>query len=229
MRRRTRGGLGVGSAAKLIVKMKRSRKRAQKRILAREECAVCLNPLGDSETEIKTLGCGHRFHKECINRSIAFGNRTCPLCRRPIPGAAERRAPANPVRDLAQDVRLMSGVQLERLFEELNRRNAAEIPIVTEELFRRENIGQHIAQEIDESRIQSRVRPNALANLSYESTVREFLVGINAPGRDELLFSIRGYVPRLNTMTDDQILDLQLYRDVIRLTHNFFEHWDFIA
>ncbi|KAH7365981.1 hypothetical protein KP509_18G057400 [Ceratopteris richardii] len=54
-----------------------------KAIAFSSECAVCLTPFDDGE-ELRLLpGCGHSYHKECIDMWF-FSHETCPLCRRII-------------------------------------------------------------------------------------------------------------------------------------------------
>jgi len=48
------------------------------------ECAICLAEVLPNEA-ITSLPCGHRFHTECIMRSLRAGIATCPLCRTIIP------------------------------------------------------------------------------------------------------------------------------------------------
>ncbi|OEL17703.1 hypothetical protein BAE44_0021278 [Dichanthelium oligosanthes] len=43
-------------------------------------CCVCISACGDGE-EIRTLPCGHAFHRDCVDRWLARRRRTCPLCR----------------------------------------------------------------------------------------------------------------------------------------------------
>jgi hypothetical protein len=45
------------------------------------ECVVCLRKFHGGE-EIRTLPCGHVFHKICVDKWILdYENMTCPLCR----------------------------------------------------------------------------------------------------------------------------------------------------
>jgi hypothetical protein len=44
---------------------------------------------------ITRLGCTHRFHAECIQRSLRSGHASCPLCRTIIPNNAHAHL-ANP-------------------------------------------------------------------------------------------------------------------------------------
>jgi hypothetical protein len=91
------------SAARKIQKKFRSRKRQRskasrkiqskvrgkqtRKVINREkntrttvhDCSICFEPL-TKDVRI-ALPCGHRFHKECIRRSLASTNGTCPNCR----------------------------------------------------------------------------------------------------------------------------------------------------
>jgi hypothetical protein len=58
------------------------------------ECAICHDPMTKDEA-ITRLGCGHRFHTECIQRSLRSGHASCPLCRTIIPNNAHAHL-ANP-------------------------------------------------------------------------------------------------------------------------------------
>jgi hypothetical protein len=48
------------------------------------ECAICLAEVKPDDP-ITSLPCGHRFHTECIQRSLQSGTAGCPLCRSVIP------------------------------------------------------------------------------------------------------------------------------------------------
>jgi hypothetical protein len=48
------------------------------------ECAICHDPMRKDEA-ITRLGCTHRFHAECLQRSLRSGHASCPLCRTVIP------------------------------------------------------------------------------------------------------------------------------------------------
>ena len=48
------------------------------------ECAICHDPMIKDEA-ITRLGCTHRFHTECLQRSLRSGHASCPLCRTVIP------------------------------------------------------------------------------------------------------------------------------------------------
>jgi hypothetical protein len=51
------------------------------------ECAICQDPMTKDEA-ITRLGCTHRFHAECLQRSLRSGHASCPLCRTVIPNNA---------------------------------------------------------------------------------------------------------------------------------------------
>jgi hypothetical protein len=91
------------SAARKIQKQFRSRKRQRskasrkiqskvrgkqtRKVINREkntsttvhDCPICFEPM-TNDVRI-ALPCGHRFHTECIRRSLASTNGTCPKCR----------------------------------------------------------------------------------------------------------------------------------------------------
>jgi len=62
------------------IRRKQATKRANtfKNIRQNSECAICHELL---TTKVRTLECGHRFHKECIEQSLRAGYNSCPLCR----------------------------------------------------------------------------------------------------------------------------------------------------
>lgn len=51
-------------------------------------CSICLDDIEmlqpETQADVKSLACGHKFHKECIDRWLA-GHTTCPVCRQSIP------------------------------------------------------------------------------------------------------------------------------------------------
>ena len=52
-----------------------------------EECAICLNPFHRKGhwAPARLRGCGHRFHRGCIDNWRAQGDaKTCPHCRGPL-------------------------------------------------------------------------------------------------------------------------------------------------
>ncbi len=47
-----------------------------------EQCSICLNTYTIPE-KIRTLNCGHSFHKRCIDKWLNQ-NQSCPICRQNI-------------------------------------------------------------------------------------------------------------------------------------------------
>jgi hypothetical protein len=64
------------------VRGKQTRKvinREKNTVLTINECPICLEPL---TTDVRiALPCGHRFHEECIRRSLTSTSGKCPKCR----------------------------------------------------------------------------------------------------------------------------------------------------
>ncbi|XP_031100781.1 E3 ubiquitin-protein ligase RHA2B-like [Ipomoea triloba] len=54
------------------------------------ECAVCLCKIEEGE-EVGDLRCNHIFHRDCLDRWLATGRNSCPLCRTQVKSAAGRR------------------------------------------------------------------------------------------------------------------------------------------
>ena len=228
MRRRTRGGLGVGSAAKLIVRLQRSRKRAQTRISDREqqECVICMNPLGPS-SGTKTLVCRHTFHTGCIDQWIRTGHHECPLCRRPIPREPRARTRRRqPTRELVEEAARMDSATLLRSFLR-HREGTRRRQIVQAEVSQRAEAGQEVTDVIDGLLTdEGNSEPEFINDdVDYDSTLRDFLRNLNPILQQEAALVVRENFERLTPLTDDQILDLQLYRDIIRLPPNLFS-WD---
>ncbi|KAK9455736.1 hypothetical protein V1511DRAFT_510600 [Dipodascopsis uninucleata] len=46
-----------------------------------EKCLVCLSEFEKNESCRKLKGCGHMFHKACIDEWLTTGRNSCPLCR----------------------------------------------------------------------------------------------------------------------------------------------------
>jgi len=63
---------------------KRNLEIANRNLEIDKECAICLAEV-QSTDPITSLPCGHRFHSECIQRSLQAGIAGCPLCRSVIP------------------------------------------------------------------------------------------------------------------------------------------------
>ena len=81
------------SAAKKIqtrVRGKHTRKKtkalkiAKRNLEISNECAICIEKMLATDA-ITSLRCGHRFHSDCLQRSLRSGHPNCPLCRTVIP------------------------------------------------------------------------------------------------------------------------------------------------
>merc|ERR1712173_219262 len=59
-------------------------------LLFQSECAICLEVLGKEQKVLRLNGCGHHFHKHCIERHVQYTMArgaefaVCPLCRKRI-------------------------------------------------------------------------------------------------------------------------------------------------
>ena len=49
-----------------------------------EECPCCLDPLPTNGYHARIPGCGHRFHRRCVNQLRRTGHTLCPMCRGPL-------------------------------------------------------------------------------------------------------------------------------------------------
>ncbi|XBI06020.1 hypothetical protein VPH35_134088 [Triticum aestivum] len=49
-----------------------------------EGCVVCLSDFHGAARVRRPRGCQHVFHFGCLDRWVAHGHRTCPLCRAPF-------------------------------------------------------------------------------------------------------------------------------------------------
>ena len=49
-----------------------------------EECPCCLDPLPGKGRFARIPGCGHRFHRRCVNQLRRAGHTQCPMCRGPL-------------------------------------------------------------------------------------------------------------------------------------------------
>lgn len=41
-------------------------------------CSICLESCTD---DVMITTCNHTFHKECLQKSVSYGMKTCPICR----------------------------------------------------------------------------------------------------------------------------------------------------
>ncbi|RLN15527.1 hypothetical protein C2845_PM02G13760 [Panicum miliaceum] len=81
------GGGGMDVGKKVAADGERWRRRDGHDRAAGYYCCVCISACRDGE-EIRSLPCGHAFHRDCVDRWLARCRRTCPLCRLHVGGGA---------------------------------------------------------------------------------------------------------------------------------------------
>ena len=74
------GSMEMEVGAKVAAGGERWRRRGGHDRAAAGYCCVCISACRDGE-EIRSLPCGHAFHRDCVDRWLARCRRTCPLCR----------------------------------------------------------------------------------------------------------------------------------------------------
>jgi len=50
----------------------------------KEDCGICLSKMLNIKTQVRLVPCGHRFHRDCINKFVTSGGKRCPNCRTPF-------------------------------------------------------------------------------------------------------------------------------------------------
>jgi hypothetical protein len=50
----------------------------------KEDCAICFSKMLNIKTQVRLVPCGHRFHRDCINKFVTSGGKRCPNCRTPF-------------------------------------------------------------------------------------------------------------------------------------------------
>lgn len=100
-------------------------------------CSVCMGPLRTRGA--RTLGCGHTFHKHCLERWKRTGNHTCPMCRAEFdPPRFKVTILLEPLEQVSQDIlinRTLSGASAENLARTLGLQDGlgAEIRFLVED------------------------------------------------------------------------------------------------
>ena len=74
------GGMEMEVGAKVAAGGERWRRRGGHDRAAAGYCCVCISACRDGE-EIRSLPCGHAFHRDCVDRWLVSCKQTCPLCR----------------------------------------------------------------------------------------------------------------------------------------------------
>lgn len=93
---------GKQTRKKLSPKIISKLERIKTNIELSKQCAICLDTIKHKEA-ITKLKCGHRFHSDCLQRSLRSGNANCPMCRAVIPNN-EYAHLANPTMSYEQAV-----------------------------------------------------------------------------------------------------------------------------
>ena len=219
------------SAAKKIQKRFRSRKRQRskasrkiqskvrgkqtRKVINREkntsttvhDCPICFEPM-TKDVRI-AIPCGHRFHKNCIRRSLTSTGGTCPKCRAvvtniPYPSIERQERQIQPL------------FEIQPLIHELDYVLDIE-PI--------ELIGHYIerARELDTIEqsmiLQSQLLPDApeIPNITYEQAIYNEVTAVDTEAtlislQDEVSYISTNYVSFSTRPTrNDEILDQHLF------------------
>jgi len=223
------------SAAKKIQKRFRSRKKQRskasrkiqsrvrgkqtRKVINREkntsttvnDCPICFEPL--TEDVRIALPCGHRFHKDCIRRSLTSTRGRCPKCRTVITNI---NYPSIEEQEQEQERQIIPLFQLQPLIHELDYVLDIE-PI--------ELIGHFIerARELDtieqSMTLQSQLLPDApeIPNITYEHAIINEVTANDTETtlislHDEVSYISANYVSFSTRPTrNDEILDQHLF------------------
>jgi len=223
------------SAAKKIQKRFRSRKKQRskasrkiqsrvrgkqtRKVINREkntsttvnDCPICFEPL--TEDVRIALPCGHRFHKDCIRRSLTSTRGRCPKCRTVITNI---NYPSIEEQEQEQERQIIPLFQLQPLIHELDYVLDIE-PI--------ELIGHFIerARELDtieqSMTLQSQLLPDApeIPNITYEHAIINEVTANDTETtlislHDEVSYISANYVSFSTRLTrNDEILDQHLF------------------
>jgi len=209
---------------KQVTKLKASRKiqsrvrgKQTRKVINREknnsttvnDCPICLEPL--TEYVRIALPCGHRFHKDCIRRSLTSTRGRCPKCRTVITNI---NYPS--IEEQEQERQIIPLFQLQPLIHELDYVLDIE-PI--------ELIGHFIerARELDtieqSMTLQSQLLPDApeIPNITYEHAIINEVTANDTETtlislHDEVSYISANYVSFSTRPTrNDEILDQHLF------------------
>jgi hypothetical protein len=56
----------------------------KKKLEEEDRCLICLEMIQKGE-EVYKISCNHPFHINCLNESVSFNHKCCPICRDRIP------------------------------------------------------------------------------------------------------------------------------------------------
>jgi hypothetical protein len=224
------------SAAKKIQKRFRSRKRKRskasrkiqskvrgkqtRKVINREkntsttvhDCPICFEPM-TKDVRI-ALPCGHRFHEDCIRRSLTSTNGTCPKCRAVVTNI--------PYPSIEEQERQEHERQIQPLFEIQPLIHELDYVLDLEPI---ELIGHYIerARELDtieqSMTLQSQLLPDApeIPNITYEHAV---INEVTAEDTETTLISLHDEASYISTnyvsfstrpTRNDEILDQHLF------------------
>jgi hypothetical protein len=224
------------SAAKKIQKQFRSRKRQRskasrkiqskvrgkqtRKVINREkntittvhDCPICFEPM-TKDVRI-ALPCGHRFHEDCIRRSLTSTNGTCPKCRTVVTNI--------PYPSIEEQERQERERQVQPLFEIQPLIHELDYVLDLEPI---QLIGHFIerARELDtieqSMTLQSQLLPDApeIPNITYEQAIYN---EVNATDTETTLISLHDEASYINTnyisfstrpTRNDEILDQHLF------------------
>jgi hypothetical protein len=223
------------SAAKKIQKRFRSRKKQRskasrkiqsrvrgkqtRKVINREkntsttvnDCPICFEPL--TEDVRIALPCGHRFHKDCIRRSLTSTRGRCPKCRTVITNI---NYPSIEEQEQEQERQIIPLFQLQPLIHELDYVLDIEPIELIGHFIERARELDTIEQSMTE---QSQLLPDApeIPNITYEHAIinevtandtETTLISLN----DEVSYISANYVSFSTRPTrNDEILDQHLF------------------
>ena len=214
---------------KQVTKLKSSRKiqsrvrgKQTRKVINREkntmstvhDCPICFEPL---TTDVRiALPCGHRFHKDCIRRSLTSTGGRCPNCRTVVTNI---RYPS--IEEQEQERQIQALFQLQPLIHELDYVLDLE-PI--------QLIGHFIerARELDiieqSMTVQRELLPDApeIPNIAYEQSVFNEVTAVDTETtlislHDEACYIRDNYVGSDRPTRNDEILDDHIFSIIDRM------------
>jgi hypothetical protein len=112
----------------------------------------------------------------------------------------------------------IDGDTLESLMDEVDEvRNKKVWKMLQRELRARQDAGEAIFHAINSAQTNSDESESDV-RLTMDSTVREYIQGFTKESQQDVIETIRDQFPRAEAMDVNLILDLNLYKDIIRLS-----------